>query len=256
MPKQKRVGIDVGGSYIKVIFPTKSKSYLRKTITTPKTPSDFFSSLAQLKNSVTTQSLNLGIAYPGKVNNRAGTIYSPTGKLSFLNNVNLRKQLKKIGFSNITFSNDAHAFTKYHLLKGHGFKINNFLCFTLGTAIGMGIVINGKLYFGSNKCAGEPGFLFNKDVKDFKKLWTSALKFKKFGKLNSELGKRIARIVDMFDPELIIFGGGIIQHHSSALMPGLKKHIAKNLILPTNMPRIRTCKTKYAGAIGASLFRT
>ena len=51
--------------------------------------------------------------------------------------------------------NDANCFTVGEWWQGVGKGTRNFCGVTLGTGIGIGLVLNGKLYHGSHDCAGE-----------------------------------------------------------------------------------------------------
>jgi glucokinase len=71
----------------------------------------------------------------------------------------MRDILKKELGLPVLIDNDAKlmALAEYKLGAAKGFY--NVLCMTLGTGIGGGLIINGKLYRGFNNAAGEVGHL-------------------------------------------------------------------------------------------------
>jgi glucokinase len=52
--------------------------------------------------------------------------------------------------------NDAKAMAYAEWKHGAGQSLPNVICVTLGTGIGGGLILNGRLYRGSTKVAGEP----------------------------------------------------------------------------------------------------
>jgi predicted NBD/HSP70 family sugar kinase len=61
--------------------------------------------------------------------------------------------------TNLTFENDVNLAALGEQVRGHGRGIENFVYLWVGTGIGMGIVLNGRLYRGSGGGAGEIGYL-------------------------------------------------------------------------------------------------
>ena len=59
----------------------------------------------------------------------------------------------------LTVENDANLATLGERSFGWGSSVNTFVYITIGTGVGMGIVINGALYRGARGAAGEVGFL-------------------------------------------------------------------------------------------------
>ncbi|MBA7540507.1 Glucokinase [subsurface metagenome] len=64
----------------------------------------------------------------------------------------------------VVLENDANAAAWGERCFGAGQGVNNLVCFTLGTGIGGGIIIDGKIYHGNNYGAAELGHMtVNKD---------------------------------------------------------------------------------------------
>jgi len=98
--------------------------------------------------------LGVGIAVSGAIDQRKGVVKF-SGILGW-SNVPIRDTLEKRLKIPVILLNDVKSFTLAQLWKGDGKKYRNFLCITIGTGIGMGVVVNGKLYTGLGS-AGEFG---------------------------------------------------------------------------------------------------
>ena len=92
----------------------------------------------------------IGFAVPGLFKN---TTILDTPNVPILNGVDLKKELQL----NIplVLENDGNCFTLAENRIGAGRHTDNMIGFTLGTGVGAGIIINKKLYNGSNGKAGE-----------------------------------------------------------------------------------------------------
>ncbi len=98
---------------------------------------------------------SFGIGCPGSIDHKTGAIpYS--NNLDFYD-VPLADMLyEKIG-KKFYVENDANAAAYGEYLAGAGKGTNNFIAITLGTGVGSGIIIDGKIYTGSNGAGGELG---------------------------------------------------------------------------------------------------
>lgn len=97
----------------------------------------------------------VGIGTPGTVNRESGVVeYSNN---LFFENLELRKLLSDRLKKDVIIENDANAaaFGEYRAGALKGAK--NALAITLGTGVGSGIIIDGKIYAGSNFAGGEIG---------------------------------------------------------------------------------------------------
>ena len=99
---------------------------------------------------------SIGLGVPGIANLKTGHIQNVTN-LPFCQGELCNGLKKKIGIE-VYFDNDANAaaWGEYLLCEN---KPNSFVMVTLGTGIGCGIVLNGKLFRGANYEAGEIGHM-------------------------------------------------------------------------------------------------
>jgi glucokinase len=105
----------------------------------------------------------IGIGAPGPLDVKRGMInFAPN--LPGWRDVPLRKILEDEFNMKVVLENDANAAAWGERCFGAGQGVNNLVCFTLGTGIGGGIIIDGKIYHGSNYGAAELGHMtVNKD---------------------------------------------------------------------------------------------
>ena len=100
---------------------------------------------------------SLGLATPGSVE-------KDTGVIPFSNNLNFhhvpaRELLSKWFNCPIYLDNDANCAALGEALAGSGKGVGSFIAITLGTGVGSGIVIDGKIVNGVNDAAGECGHM-------------------------------------------------------------------------------------------------
>jgi glucokinase len=179
----------------------------------------------------------------------------------------------------IKVANDADCAGLAELFFGSGRGRKNFVLLTLGTGIGGAVVIDGKLYTGRGG-AGEVGSMIMLDGDIFEhhasgdasvaiarkkfrmKGITSleleerankgnALALKVYNRVGTYLGMGLANIAYLFDPEVLILGGGFarVKHIYPPARKALKKYYH-----PTPKPEV--VKAKFgddAGLIGAGL---
>ncbi|HCL90833.1 MAG TPA: hypothetical protein DHW70_05900 [Candidatus Atribacteria bacterium] len=107
--------------------------------------------------------IGIGIGAPGPLDIKRGMInFAPN--LPGWRDVPLRKILEDEFNMKVVLENDANAAAWGERCFGAGQGVNNLVCFTLGTGIGGGIIIDGKIYHGNNYGAAELGHMtVNKD---------------------------------------------------------------------------------------------
>jgi glucokinase len=97
-----------------------------------------------------------GIGCAGLIDGERGYLHT-SPNLAGWHDVPLRSIFEKALGRPVIVENDANAAAYGEWAKGAGAGMRNFVCLTLGTGVGGGIVLNGELYRGSSGFAGEIG---------------------------------------------------------------------------------------------------
>ena len=143
--------IDIGGTNIKYGLCDESGNIQHKgEYPTLDTADQIVQSICDLPFSYD----GIAISMPGILNEDHSRAFI-TGKLSFLSNYPLKDRLIKIKNCKVTIENDGRCATWAELGYGNLMDSKNALVVVLGTYIGMGIVIDHKVYEGSHLLAGE-----------------------------------------------------------------------------------------------------
>lgn len=159
------IAIDLGGTSSKCALYSLEK---QKTVCNFKIKTSKTNILQNLKIEIDNVLLNesltwndidlISFAMPGFLEAEKG-IVNLAANLNW-KNFNIKEESLKIFKKNVIIENDANAaaFGEYVFLKKEK-KINtkNLLMYTLGTGVGGGIIINSKLFRGTNGFAGEFG---------------------------------------------------------------------------------------------------
>lgn len=99
--------------------------------------------------------ISAGVGAPGSIDPAKGMVkYS--NNLNF-NNLELCRMLKERTGYEFYIENDANAAAYGEFLAGAGKGTKEFVAITLGTGVGGGIIIDGKIFSGSNYAGGELG---------------------------------------------------------------------------------------------------
>jgi len=223
------LGIDVGGTKIRagLIHRNKviKKVQVRTLANAPK--KEFFNQLVEIINSFNLKEVEaIGLGIPGMVKDGFSTM-SPNVKA--INDIYFKKDLEKLIKKKVYVTNDANCFVLGEYLFGKAKEFNSIVGITLGTGIGSGIVINGKLVEGLMGGTGEIGNVkhrrtrhknycssrfFKKKGVDAKVAYQKAKQgYKKYINMYENFGREIGLILSMFSnilaPECIVIGGSI-----------------------------------------------
>ncbi len=165
--KKLAIGIDLGGTNIKGIVIDKSGrgSHLTRIPTEAHKGGehvlDKILSLIDILNKKTAkdeQIIGIGIGTPGFVD-ADGTVLGGAENIPGWKGVQLYSPIiRKFGLHAVA-SNDVTVATLAELKFGAGKGVKNMACFALGTGVGGGIIIDGKVYKGSHGMAGELGHI-------------------------------------------------------------------------------------------------
>lgn len=159
------IGVDLGGTNIAVGVVNENYEIVgRSKIKTncPRPAEEIVDDMAKaVELAVEDAGLQLsdintiGVGSPGSVNPFTGVI-ATSNNLGF-SNLPMGQMLKeRLGFD-CYLENDASAAAYGEFIAGAGVGTKDFVAITLGTGVGGGVIIDGKLYSGYNLAGGELG---------------------------------------------------------------------------------------------------
>ena len=157
-------GIDIGGTKCAVslgqIKENGDIDILEKEKFSTLPPYETLEKFAEiLKKLLGTRTLSaIGISCGGPLDSKTGVIMSPPNLPGWDNIPAVDFFKERFGVPTI-IQNDANAccFAEYKFGAGRGY--NNVVFFTFGTGLGAGLILDGKLYSGTNDNAGECGHI-------------------------------------------------------------------------------------------------
>lgn len=158
-----RIGVDVGGSSIKIgVVDENSVIVIKRSAKTPELFEDAMRTIADLIADVAAEAgisaddlIAIGVGVPCSV-------IQETGKLVLANNTNwkdvsIRDELSRYIKTPLYFGNDANCAVIGETMAGAAKGKKNVVMLTLGTGVGGGIIINGKLFAGGDGLGAEAG---------------------------------------------------------------------------------------------------
>ncbi|WP_436938261.1 ROK family protein [Staphylococcus xylosus] len=282
-----KVAIDIGGTDIKAAVLDENLKFINyQRIPTPNNINEFiadaiFELVSHFKETYMIHPLQVGISSAGVINEEKGTVVYAGPTIPNFIGTNFHKLLSPLN-AEVKVFNDVNAALLGDLTL-HDYKADNIFCLTLGTGIG-GAFYNkvGHLYNGERNRANEIGYLLYKqqDRLTFEqRASTNALKFlmkthalaysddvpKLFelaeqqdalaisilDRWSTHVAEGIAQIQIIYDPGLILIGGGISSQGEKLL-----KYITPKLeeFLPSNYGHapVQTTQTQnHASLYGA-----
>jgi len=284
------IGIDIGGFKIRGILASKNGQILKerevRLLWPPKKQQDFLAALFPLidflKSGKEKKIKGIGIGVASVVSKNKPIIFR---NLPVLNNFDLAKILKSRYRMPVILKNDVKASALAEQKFGAGRESNYMVMLTLGTGIGCGVVIGGKLFEGAFDSAYEIGrmvvrvdealikkpfeeefenlasakFFLNQKLDPFEEEnkaragnKTSKKRWQKFGQY---LGVGLANIVNLLEPERIVIGGGL-SNAWPLFAPSAIRIMRRFTFSPIARRKTKVLRTKLgrnAGALGAAL---
>jgi len=243
-----KIGIDLGGTKIEGILVDENyQSITRKRIPTNQ-DNGYDSILNSIKNLVfeltekSNEKVTVGICTPGALSLDSGLIKNSNTQC--LIGKNIQNDLKNILHHEVSIENDANCFALAEAKLGAGKNSNFVFGVIMGTGVGGGIIINGKIHHGRTNIAGEWGHhcLHNEGNSCYcgnqgcvetyisgpalEKHWlqlsglTQSLPeiIQNYNNLNFDNWKKsfldnfalsLSNVIDILDPDMIILGGGL-----------------------------------------------
>ena len=167
MAKDFVVGIDIGGQTIKLgVVDARGEVLAQKVIKTSSDPSAevVVAEIGQAVRDIVKESgkegqiRGVGVGAPNG-NYYTGTIaFAPNLSWASNGSIEFAKMLSEaIDGIPVSLTNDANAAAVGEMTYGAARGMKNFIMITLGTGVGSGIVIDGKVVYGSDGFAGELG---------------------------------------------------------------------------------------------------
>ncbi len=167
-----RIGIDIGGTKCavilgristgekpeildKVMFPTESSRGVTYTL------QQIFINVEQIliKNSLKiTDIQSFGVSCGGPLDSKRGVIMSPPNLVGW-DNIKIVEIIQQRWGVQTRLQNDANACALAEWRFGAGVGYQNVVFLTFGTGMGAGLILNNRLYSGTNDMAGEIGHI-------------------------------------------------------------------------------------------------
>jgi glucokinase len=298
------LGIDLGGTKLALgLFNNDGKLLHKETVALNNRKGNevgelIINSFLQIKNSQTEQEINsVGISVPGIYHIKTGTVWAPNiqGWDDYPLYDEIKRATEKIP---VTIDSDRACYILGEAWQGNARQCKDAIFLAVGTGIGAGILIDGKVLRGSNDIAGAIGWMaLNKPFKNeyiscgcFEhyasgegiaktatsflqqtKNYTGELKNKTIDNITSYdvfvafenkdvLAKKViqlciefwgmaaANLVSLFNPEKIIFGGGVFGP-AIKFIPAIKKE-AEKWAQPVSIQQVNFQSSALGGDAG------
>lgn len=281
------IGIDIGGTRVKSVRIDSAGVLLEQDERDSVEGVEALMSLVScvLDDFKADQGLPVGISCPGLARRDHRAIASMPGRLAGLEGLDFGGAINR----EVLVLNDAHAATLGEAMLGAAAGRRHVVMLTLGTGVGGGVVIDGRLYTGAFGRAGHfghmtidadgpvdicnmPGsiedaignhtiqsrsngaFASTRDLLDACKSGDSAAQTIWLASVD-RLAVAVASLVNAFDPEAVVIGGGI-SVASSQLFEPLARAMERVEWRPLSsaVPILPAALGPQAGAFGAALF--
>ncbi|MEC5142968.1 ROK family protein [Chitinophaga sp. 212800010-3] len=232
MERTQILGIDLGGTNLRAGVVNKGalQSVISQTLYAQGTREEILNQVFGVIDNVINADVGaIGIGAPGLVDPVSGILYDVVN-IPSINETNLRSILEQRYNMPVKIENDANCFALGEFYFGIGSACESLVGLTIGTGLGTGIIVNGKILAGKHGGAGEFGMInyLDKNIEYYvsgrffehhykttgEVVYISALAgdpeaiamYEAFGR---HLGAAINVILYALDTECIVIGGAV-----------------------------------------------
>jgi glucokinase len=236
MANETIIGVDLGGTKVSIgkVKSNRIVKHVSAKISTQGDDRRILDEIVVAIEKVFDRSIaGIGTGVPSVVDVEKGIVYNVQNIPSW-EEVHVKEILENRFQKPVYVNNDANCFAVGEKYFGKGKKYSNLVGVTLGTGLGTGIIIDNRLYSGTNCGAGEFGSIsyknriieyycsgqFFENVYGIKgrQVYEMARQGDKkslgiFEEFGAHLGEAIKTILFAVDPEAIIIGGSVCQSY-------------------------------------------
>jgi glucokinase-like ROK family protein len=207
--------------------------------------------------------LALGVATAGWVDTNSGTVAYATNNIPEWSGTRIAQRLRETVRIPIAIENDANASALAESVFGAGRGLRNFVCITLGTGVGGGCYIDGKLNHGAHFFANALGHISlvpdglacTCGKRGCLEAYTNAAALLRYADMNFSDAERLiaaanvgdsaavsairkyahylaygcSTVLNLLDPEALILSGGLVQNNS-LLIEELHKKLSEMVL--------------------------
>jgi glucokinase len=264
------LGVDIGGTKI-ATGVVNQRAEVSRIRTVPTLANEGYEvSIRQLwgaiEESITGDVSAIGICAPGPLNPKTGVVLNPPN-LPGWRNVALQSMTQARFGLRVRVENDCNAAGLAEARFGAAKGCSNVFYAAIGTGIGSGIIIDGKIYHGKNGAAAEGGHVsIDYQSKTSCRCGSvgciealaSGHVLDRMGEydLNNlaiQVGAWLGSIVSLLDPDIIVIGGGVARI-GEPLFERLRKIVPGRTVNPyaKDLPIVPAQFGGDAGVVGAA----
>ena len=224
----------------------------------------------------------IGVSATGQVDDRAGAVIGTNGKIPHYEGAQIKRDMEAAFGVPVFALNDANAAALGECFAGRAKGVQNVLMVTLGTGVGGGIVLGGKIFGGTRGIAGELGHftLYQNGPRcpcgkrgcfESYAATTALVRRAKEATGEADMNGRIvfsraadgdqamlavlsawiddiaagiSGLVHIFNPQMVLIGGGVSAQEALLIAP-LRERVLRSV-----MPRFAECLQLEAATLG------
>lgn len=160
------IGVDLGGTNLRIAAVTPGGERLDAVNLPTRLAAGPHAVLDDIAASIRTlirnrggaEPLGVGVGSPGPLELPLGVLHHPPNLPGF-DGLNLRAELERRLDRPVQVDSDANlaAYGEYLLGAGRAFAVQSLCMYTLGTGVGSGVILDGRIWHGMQGAAGESG---------------------------------------------------------------------------------------------------